>query len=76
MSGISRAQALALAREYFTVKDEQLDDVIKAVLRDYAIEWPLTTWNLNRHVYMTEAELRTKLASTRALFAEMFRVVV
>lgn len=68
-----------MAREYFDVKDEQLDELLCAVLRvpnRMELEFPLLTWRLNLHDLMTEDELRSRLASTRALFADAFRMVL
>lgn len=85
-SGITRARALALAREWrrreagfallhFDVKDEQLDELLCAVLRVSRIDWD-SPWSPLRYLGIDEGregDLRMKLASTRALFADAFR---
>lgn len=74
MSGISRARALELAREYFDVKDKQLDELLCAVLRVDSFRWPLYPDAISGDYLIVEELLRHQLASTRALFADVFRV--
>lgn len=63
---ISKLKAAAIVNEYFNVEAGSLEDLLCAALRVERIRYPLQ--------WLTKAELRAKLESTRALFADTFRV--
>lgn len=67
--GIGKLEAAAIVDGYFNVTAGSLDDLLCAVLRVERVSYPLPRW-------LTEAQLRAKLESTRALFADTFRVRV
>lgn len=67
--GIGKRRAGDIAREFFVFEPEKLHDLMAAVLRVETVRYPLPHW-------LTEQDLRAKLASTRALFADSFKVVL